>query len=606
MKIFSRLAAATRLCAGSFLLLAVLGCVVSCSHKRPQSRYIFMPPIDDGGQSSGPHAVSICVPAGYDSTDRRYPVIYVLDGEVSFLTKENGMRDTTAYELAHDQLVHEGLIEPAIFVAIHNSVDAKGEHIKDNRFLDYSITGQTNKLGKVETTKSEGYYQYLAKTIKPMIDKTYRTRPEAASTGVAGFSAGGASAFWMTYMHPETFGMGICQSPPFWTPYVGKEFKAIMEDPKRPIPPVRLWIDAGSREYKFIYKAAYETYAKLIARGFRENDNLAFYTGHDHGHEKFDCNRRLRAGLYFMLRTKTPTLTGVQITEIDAVEGGPIKLAQRGHAVLEATYDNWFTITDCTATFTIGDPTVVSLKEGSNELRPLAAGHTTITSSYAGREVVQQVEVLPPESPLACKAMTVPVVIDGDLSEWQGMLSKVEAPLSDTDAPAWKGPADLSYRLAYGHDDEFLYVAIETTDDYINSVEKKDPWVQDGVEVRIDARPPAARIAARAPKEGVDILMVAMSPAKAGETRLPYKAVELPDGVQAVCKATATGHITEMAIPFTYLDEMADQPWTDVRVNIVVNDLDKDPSDFKGDKLWWRADWRGARNAWGSGTLQRQ
>ena len=46
-----------------------------------------------------------------------------------------------------------------------------------------------------------------------------------------------------------------------------------------------------------------------------------------------------------------------------------------------------------------------------------ATGKTTITSSYAGRQIVQQVEVADSEPPLACTATTRPVVVDGELSE---------------------------------------------------------------------------------------------------------------------------------------------------------------------------------------------
>ena len=570
------------------------------------SRFIFLPQIDDGGKSSGPHAVTICLPAGYASTDMRYPVIYVLDGEAAFLTKEHGMRDAVGYEVVHDQLVHEGLIQPAIFVAVHNSLDPDGKRIPRNRYLDYCVTGQSDKDGVVVATKSEGYYQFLAQTIKPMIDKTYRTRPDPASTGVTGFSAGGAGAFWMTYLHPETFGMGICQSPAFMPPYAGKELQAMMADPKRPVPAARLWLDAGSREFDFIYKDAFAAYRKLVAQGFRQGENIAFYTGHAHGHEKFDCNRRMRSALYFMLGTKPRKLTGVEITDMDAVEGGPIRLARPAHAVLEIVYDGWLRLTDGSAQFKLADSSLVSFDDTVNELRPKAAGNTTITTSFDGRPVVQLVEVPASESPLPCGATTRPVVVDGDLSDWPELPQKVDAPLSSDDVQLWTGPSDLSYRFACTHDDQFLYIAIQTTDDHLNSEPDKDPWFQDGVEVRFDARPAVQRLGGTASKESADILLVAMSPARAGETRDPYKPDNLPEGTKAVCKATPTGHNTEIAIPFAYLNEKAGKPWTDVRINIVVDDVDKDYKGFKGDRFWWRPDWRSPASIWGSGTFQRQ
>jgi predicted alpha/beta superfamily hydrolase len=597
-------------------LLALLVCAVANAQAPApsselavaHSRYVFLPPIDDGGQSSGPHAVTICLPAGYASTDRRYPVIYILDGESAFLTRGNGMRDTIGYEMVHDQLVHEGLIEPAIFVAIHNSTDAHGKPIPGNRGTDYCMTGQSVMRGteeQVVTTKSAGYYAYLAQTIKPMIDQAYRTRPEPASTGVTGFSAGGAGSFWMTYCHPETFGMAICQSPPFRPPYVGKELRAVISDPQRPLPPVRLWIDAGSREYDFIYKGAYAGYRLLVARGFRPNDNIAFYTGHNHGHEKFDCNRRLRAALYFMLRSKTPALTGVEITDMDAVDGGPLRLARPAHPILETVYDGWFRLTDCTAEFTVANPKIVTFDESTNELRPRAAGQTTISSVYAGRKITQQIEVKAPAAQFPCAATKTPIVVDGKLADWPALPVTVDKPINSDDATAWRGPADLAYRFGCTYDEKFFYVAIQTTDNRLNSVPGKDPWFQDGIEVRLDARPEAERLFGEG-KEFQDILLVAMSPALAGESRLPVNADKLPAGLQAICVATATGHQTEIAIPLAYLNEKAGAPWRGVRLNVVVNDLDDDYQGFRGDKLWWQPDWRTPDSTWGAGTFERQ
>ncbi|OGV36767.1 MAG: hypothetical protein A2X48_17385 [Lentisphaerae bacterium GWF2_49_21] len=560
-----------------------------------------MPPIDDGGKSSGPHAVTVCLPSGYDSTDRRYPVIYVLDGESSFMTRQNGMTATIAYELAHDQLVHDGLIQPAIFVAIHNSQDSSGKPIPGNRRMDYAPSDQTNKEGIIETTKGEGYYEFIASTIKPLIDKTYRTRPEPASTGVAGFSAGGIGAFWMTYHHPETFGMGLCQSPPFRPPWAGKE---LIDEHKGAVPPVRLWIDAGSREYDFIYKDAYVAYRKLIAQGFRLNENLAFYTGHNHGHEKFDCNRRMRSALYFLLRTETPKLTSVEITEMDSVEGGTISLTRPGHVVLETVYDNWFRLTDCTAEFKVANPDIVILGGNSgNELRPKAAGQTTIASTFDGREIIQQIEVIAPKAQEKCNSTLKSVVIDGDLSDWPALPFQVDKPQNKNDVSAWSGPADLSYRFGCMYDDKYFYVAVQVTDEHLDSVPEKDPWFQDGVEVRIDARPEEERLFGKGENEFKDILLVAMSPARTGETRAPFNAAKLPDGVKAVCVATDNGYNAEIAIPVAYLNDKAGGQWPAVRINVVVNDFDGDYKGFRGDKLWWQPDWRTPDNTWGSGTF---
>lgn len=547
------------------------------------SRFVFLPPIDDEGKSSGSHAVTICLPAGYESTDRRYPVLYLLDGDAAFLTPQHDMRETIAYELAHDQLVHDGLIQPAILVAVYNSCDSKGKPIPGNRGIDYNPGHGA----------AEGYYEFLSGKIKPMIDRTYRTRPEPASTGVAGFSAGGCGAFWMTYQHPETFGMALCQSG--YAP-------GIIEKQQGPIPAVRLWIDVGSQEtFGGPWKPAYDLCRKLVALGFRQNENLAFYTGHNQGHEKFDCNQRLRAALYFLLRTKTPQLTGVEICETDSLVNGPIHLARTGHVILETIYDNWFRLTDCTAGFKITDPAVATFDDITNEVRPKGAGHTTIVSSFNGHKITQKVTVPPPMAPLSCIQTTKPLTVDGDLSEWPKLPVVVNAPQNDSACPS-----DLSCKFGCAHDDKFLYIAIQTTDPIIKILPDKDPWFQSSVEVRIDARPTAERLLIRGKKEFEDFLLVAITPAKEGESRLPFNADKLPAGTKAVCKATSAGYNTEIAIPVSYLDAKAGKPWRDVRINIVVNAFHEDYKGASGYKLWWQPDWRSADNIWGSGTFKKE
>jgi len=564
------------------------------------SRFIFMPPMDDEGKTSGFHAITICLPPGYDSTDRRYPVIYLMDGESCFFTRQNGVGDTIGYEMAHDQLLHEGLIQPAILVAVHNGTDASGtKKVPRNRVLDYFPEM------KSERTKSlaAGYFEFLSKKVKPMIDQTYRTRPEPASTGVAGFSAGGLAAFWMTYQHPEVFGMGLCQSPALM---FAKEF---LDKHEGAIPPVRLWIDAGSREIgdeHSLLRAAYDVSRILIAQGFRQNDNLAFQIGHNQGHEKFDCTQRMRSALYFLLRLRKPAFTKAEIVEIDSTINGPIQLGRMGRAVLETEYDGWFRLTDCTASLKVADPSIVSLGSDINELQPRSPGETTISASYDGHKITRNVKVPPPIAPLPCPAVKKPVTVDGDLSEWPKLPFVVDAPRKNTEAEGWTGPSDLSYRFGCAHDDKFLYIAIQTTDDIIKSDPDKDPWFQDGVEVRIDARPKSQRLFIRGKDEFKDILLVAMSPSKAGETRLPYKSTELPEGTQAVCKVTPTGYNTEIAIPFSYLDAKAGKPWQDVRINVVVNDFDNDSKGAKAKKLWWQADWRTPDDIWGAGTFERR
>jgi hypothetical protein len=190
---------------------------------------------------------------------------------------------------------------------------------------------------------------------------------------------------------------------------------------------------------------------------------------------------------------------------------------------------------------------------------------------------------------------TIPVVVDGKHDEWSRF------PFSG----AASDPKDLSYQFAVEHDDRFVYIAVKTTDDVSVLNSKKEPWSQDGIEVRFDARPEPLRSQGRGHGESKDILVVSMSPAGTpGEEMVLYDAKELPPGVKAVCVKTPTGMQEEIAIPISYLNERQGGAWTGFRLNVTIDDFDQVAGPLKAH--WWRPDWRGPETFAGSGTFERK
>jgi hypothetical protein len=208
---------------------------------------------------------------------------------------------------------------------------------------------------------------------------------------------------------------------------------------------------------------------------------------------------------------------------------------------------------------------------------------------------------VPREEPLvveqisACPEHTAPVVIDGKLDEWTSM------PFAPKSAA---NPQDCSYKFAVEHDENYVYVAVKTTDDHAILNPKKEPWSQDGIEVRFDARLEPQRSQGRGHREFKDILVVSMSPGETRDQMVWYMADQLPRGVKAVCVKTETGHNTEIAIPVSYLKEMHGGDWKQFRLNVAVNDFDAVAGPLKA--TWWRPDWRSPQTYAGSGTFERK
>ena len=122
-----------------------------------------------------PHDVVVCVPPGYErDTDVHYPVVYLHDGQNVF--DEYPMApfgvqwgvDTTARAL-----MHAGAIEPMILVAIGNAGRDRIDEYTPTRDAGHDAGGLADRYG-----------QMLAYEVKPFIDRHYRTKRDAANTGL--------------------------------------------------------------------------------------------------------------------------------------------------------------------------------------------------------------------------------------------------------------------------------------------------------------------------------------------------------------------------------------------------------------------------------------
>ncbi len=141
----------------------------------------------------------IYLPKSYDSSDKKYPVIYMHDAQNLF-DKE------TSYvgEWKVDESL-DSIKEPeAIIVGI--------EHGGDKR-IDELTPFPHEKYGG---GKADEYLDFLINNLKPHVDSTYRTLPGYENTGIFGSSLGGLISFYAALKYPETFGMIGVYSPSFW------------------------------------------------------------------------------------------------------------------------------------------------------------------------------------------------------------------------------------------------------------------------------------------------------------------------------------------------------------------------------------------------------
>jgi len=123
---------------------------------------------------------SIYFPSDYNTSERSYPVVYLLHG---FTDDETGWIQFGEAHLIADRCIEKGEIPPMIIVMPDGGVsfyinDYKGEVRWEDMFINEFI---------------------------PFIDRTYRTRAKKEFRGISGLSMGGYGTLFHAMKHPGLF-----------------------------------------------------------------------------------------------------------------------------------------------------------------------------------------------------------------------------------------------------------------------------------------------------------------------------------------------------------------------------------------------------------------
>jgi len=144
----------------------------------------------------------IYVPPDYSNSQKRYPVLYMQDGQNLFDAFYSFAGEWEVDETIN-KIFDEGG-QPCIVVGIDNG----GAH----RINEYSPWVNPNYGG------GEGhlYARFLVETLKPHIDSLFRTLPERENTGIMGSSMGALISFYAGIKYQEIFSKIGIFSPSFW------------------------------------------------------------------------------------------------------------------------------------------------------------------------------------------------------------------------------------------------------------------------------------------------------------------------------------------------------------------------------------------------------
>lgn len=145
--------------------------------------------------------ITALVPYNYQHSEKRYPVLYLQDGQNLF--DDYAPFGNWGIDKKLASMIEDGCGE-IIIVAI--------DHAEDERLEEFTPSYHT-KLGRGEGKK---YVRFLADTLKPYIDRHFRTLPEWEHTGIGGSSMGGLISIYAALMYPEVYSKVLLFSPSLW------------------------------------------------------------------------------------------------------------------------------------------------------------------------------------------------------------------------------------------------------------------------------------------------------------------------------------------------------------------------------------------------------
>jgi enterochelin esterase-like enzyme len=135
---------------------------------------------------------TVYFPADYETSSRKYPVIYLLHGYSG--GEEDWMQSGEVNRVA-DKLIVAGELPDCIIIM------PDGE----NSWYVNAVEGESN------------YEDFFFKELIPFVDKTYQTRAERGYRGIVGLSMGGYGATLYAMRHPDIFAASAGLSSAFFT-----------------------------------------------------------------------------------------------------------------------------------------------------------------------------------------------------------------------------------------------------------------------------------------------------------------------------------------------------------------------------------------------------
>ncbi|NQV78769.1 MAG: alpha/beta hydrolase, partial [Lutibacter sp.] len=198
------------------------------------------------------HKIWVYLPQNYNETSKKYPVIYMHDGQNLFDSATSYIGEWQVDETLNKLFNKTG--KGFIVVGIEN-----GGEERINEYTPW----ENEKYGG---GKGEIYIDFLVNTLKPYIDATYRTKWQQKHTGIIGSSLGGLISYYGGLKYSAVFGKIGALSTSFWFSNKAEEFTKAYGNTKK----VKLFLLVGEKEGEEMISGTKKTEKLLLETGFKQ------------------------------------------------------------------------------------------------------------------------------------------------------------------------------------------------------------------------------------------------------------------------------------------------------------------------------------------------
>lgn len=196
----------------------------------------------------------IYTPPGYETSDARYPVLYLLHGASDC---DDSWTSIGRANFILDNLIAAGKAKPMIVVMPHG-------HTGPFSFFMPSATAEDDRIGNAK------FEEEFRTDIQPYVEQRYRVRTDRDGRAIAGLSMGGAQACNLAFTDSQNFGyIGVFSSAAAFESLEdwANARAAVLDDPAARQGLKLLWLATGRED--FLIDRSRETVALFQQHGYQ-------------------------------------------------------------------------------------------------------------------------------------------------------------------------------------------------------------------------------------------------------------------------------------------------------------------------------------------------